>query len=141
MRTRLLPQFTLLAAALVAAAACGPKTARGANAVKVTSIDLGRSLKADLTIDDNTSTFKPTDVIYASVETKGTGPATLATRWTYQDNQVVNETSRTISPAGDDAVHTEFHISKPDGWPEGKYHLVVLLNGTTADSKDFEVKK
>lgn len=141
MRTRLLPLFTLLAAATIAAAACGPKTARGGTAVKVDAIDLGRSLKPDLKIDDNTTTFHPTDVIYASIETKGTGPATLATRWTYQDNQVVNESSRTISPSGDDPVRTEFHISKPEGWPEGKYHLVVMINGTTAGTKDFEVKK
>ena len=141
MRTRLIPHFSLLVAATIAAAACGPKTARGGTALRVTEIDLGRSLKPDLQIDDNTTTFKPTEVIYASIETKGTGPATLATRWTFQDNQLVNETARTISPTGDEPVHTEFHISKPEGLPEGKYHLVVTINGTTAGTKDFEVKQ
>jgi hypothetical protein len=141
MRTRLMPYASLFVAAALAVAACGPKQASGGTAVKVTNVDLGRSLKPDLKIDDNATTFKPTDVIYASVETKGTGPATLATRWTYQDNQTVNESSRTISPNGDDPVRTEFHISKPEGFPEGKYHLVVLINGTTAGTKDFEVKK
>jgi hypothetical protein len=80
------------------------------------------------------------DVIYLSIATKGAGPATLATRWTTQDGQLVNETSRTISPNGDQPVHTEFHISKPEGLPAGKYHVVVSLNGTTAGEKDFEVK-
>jgi hypothetical protein len=140
MRTRLVPYFSLLVAATVAAAACGPKRASGAGAVSVTQVDLGRSLKPDLKIDDNTSTFRPTDVIYVSVETKGTGPATIGTRWTYQDNQVVNESSRTISPNGTEPARTEFHISKPEGLPAGKYHLVVTLNGTTAETKDFEVK-
>ena len=140
MRTRLVPQFTLLAAALITAAACGPKKARGESAVKVTNIDIGRSLTADIKIDDNTANFKPADVIYAVVETKGTGPATLGARWTYQDNQVVNESSKTVQLTGDDPVRTEFHISKPDGWPAGKYHLVVTLNGTNAGDKDFEVK-
>ena len=107
----------------------------------MSGIDLGRSLKPDLKIDDNTSTFRPVDVIYASVETKGVGPATLGTRWTYQDNQLVNESSRTISPNGNEPVRTEFHISKPEGLPAGKYHLVVTLNGTTAGEKDFEVKQ
>ena len=140
MRTRLVPYFSLLAAATLAAAACGPKKARGAGAVSVSEIDLGRSLKPDLKIDDKTATFRPVDVIYLSVETKGAGPATLSTRWTTQDNQVVNETSRTISPNGDQPVRTEFHISKPEGLPPGKYHVVVMLNGTTAGEKDFEVK-
>jgi len=141
MRTRLLPQcLTLLVAATVAVTACGPKKASGANAVKVTNIDLGRSLKPDLTISDKTTTFHPNDAIYAVVETKGSGPTTLATRWTYQDGQVVHEDSRTISPNGDQPVRTEFHISKPEGWPAGKYQVVVMVNGTTADTKDFEVK-
>lgn len=141
MRTRLVPYFSLLVAATIAAAACGPKRASGAaGSVKVTEIDLGRSLKPDLSIDDRADDFKPVDVIYVSVETKGTGPATLATRWTTQDNQVVNESSRTISPNGDEPVRTEFHISKPEGLPAGKYHVVVMLNGTTAGEKEFEVK-
>lgn len=141
MRTRLVSQyFTLLVAATVAATACGPKKASGANAVSVTEVDVGRSLKPDLKIDESAGTFKPTDVIYLSVETKGSGPATLGTRWTYQDGQVVNESSRTISPAGNEPTRTEFHISKPTGWPVGKYHVVVTLNGTSAAQKDFEVK-
>lgn len=140
MRTRLVPYFSLLMAATIAAAACNPKKASGAGAVSVSEIDLGRSLNANLKIDDNTSTFHPTDVIYLSVETKGTGPATLGTRWTFQDNQVVSESSRTISPNGNDPARTEFHISKPAGLPAGKYHVVVMLNGTTAGEKDFEVQ-
>ena len=73
MRTRLIPQFTLLAAALVTAAACGPKKARGENAVKVTDITMGRSLTADIKIDNKSVDFKPADVIYAVVEAKGGG--------------------------------------------------------------------
>ena len=141
MRTRLVSTLTLGFAAMLAVAACG-KNARGSTAaVSVSEIDLGRSLKPDLTIDDNTDTFRPTDVIYASVETKGAGPATLDARWTFEDSQSIDATSRTISPTGDGPARTEFHISKPDGWPEGKYHLVITLNGATAGTKDFEVKK
>jgi hypothetical protein len=132
--------LTLLVAAAVAVTACGPKNARGASAVSVTTVDLGRSLKPDLKIDDNTTTFHPSDAIYISVETKGSGPATLGSRWTFQDGQVVNESSRTISPTGDEPTRTEFHVTKPGGWPMGKYHVVITLNGTTAAQKDFEVK-
>ena len=146
MRTRLIPQFTLMAA-LAVAAACGPKSAsarneeaRKENAPKVTDISMGRSLSAGVKIDDQSTTFKPADAIYTVVETKGNGVATLAARWTYQDNQVVNESSKTVQLAGDEPVRTEFHISKPDGWPAGKYHVDIMLNGTKAGEKDFEVK-
>jgi hypothetical protein len=35
---------------------------------------------------------------------------------------------------------TEFHISKPDGWPAGKYSVVISIDGKPAGSQDFEVK-
>ena len=107
--------------------------------VRVTELDLGRSLAADKRIADKTSDFRPTDTIYLSVQTDGTSPnATLATRWTFQDGQVVKELTETIAPTG--TTRTEFHVVKPDGWPAGKYTVAVSLNGASAGTKDFEVK-
>ena len=107
--------------------------------VRVSHIDMGRSLNADKTISDNSNSFKANDTIYASIATAGTAAtATLKARWTYQDGQVVNESTQTIAPTGD--ARTEFHISKPDGWPTGKYKLEVFLNGSSVATKDFEVQ-
>lgn len=114
--------------------------AGAAASVRVADIELGRSLAADKGIADKTSEFRPSDTIYLSVETAGSSTqATLMTRWTYQDGQVVKELSETIAPSG--KAHTEFHIVKPDGWPAGKYAVAVSLNGVAAGSKDFEVKQ
>lgn len=55
------------------------------------------------------------------------------------DGQVVKEESRQIAPNG--AATTEFHVSKPDGWPEGEYKVEVSLNGTPSGTKSFEVRK
>jgi hypothetical protein len=113
--------------------------ATASTAVSVTDVKLGRTLGADKRLTDETDKFRPADVIYAVVETQGTAPSTaLQARWTYQDGQVVNESSRNISAAGDDV--TEFHISKPSGWPKGKYTVQILLNGAPVKSKEFEVK-
>jgi len=107
--------------------------------VQVTDVKLGRALGPDKRLTDETDEFRPADVIYAVVKTRGTGPNTaLQARWTYQDGQVVDESSRNISAAGDDV--TEFHISKPSGWPKGKYTLQVLLNGAPVESEEFQVK-
>jgi hypothetical protein len=82
--------------------------------------------------------FGPNDVIYASVLTSGSASsATLKARWTYEDGQVIDESEQTIAPTGDAA--TEFHISKPDGWPAGQYTLAVFLNGTQVQTKSFTV--
>lgn len=145
MRTKRIPLFTLLMSAAVVAAACGKKasggtnTAGGANTIAVTDINLGRAINADLTIKDATTTFKPADMIYTSIETKGAAPATIGVRWVYEDKQVVDEASREIHPTG--PTRTEFHLSKPDGMPEGHYRLEVTLNGASAGTKEFEVKR
>lgn len=148
MRTRRVSLLALGCASLVIAAACGRKasgrenrenTGGGTNTISVTNIDLGRAINADLTIKDQTNTFRPSDVVYASVETKGAAPATVGVRWTFNDNQLVDSGDRDIHPTG--TTRTEFHISKPDGLPVGHYRLEVTLNGASAGNKEFEVKQ
>jgi hypothetical protein len=142
-----LPLFTLLTLSL-SLAACDRRddVETGASvrdepaaAVIVKDIDLGRTVNPDKSIGDRTGEFRPAETIYASVQTEGTGRGTLKARWTFQDGQVVDETTQEISPTG--PSKTEFHIAKPDGWPVGKYRLEVLLNGNVASTKEFEVKK
>src|SRR4029453_805169 len=113
-------------------------TGTSGTGIRVSHIDLGRSVSADKTISGSTDSFKPNDTIYASIATEGSAPtATLKARWTYQGGQVVNEWTETSAAPGD--ARTEFHVSKPNGWPAGKYKLEVLVNGSSAATKDFEV--
>jgi archaellum component FlaF (FlaF/FlaG flagellin family) len=106
--------------------------------VSIGNVQLGRSLSADKRVSGATEKFSTRDTIYASVETSGSAPnTTVNARWTYNGQQVVKEDSRTISPTGSDV--TEFHITKPSGWPKGKYQFTVTVNGST-QSRDFEVK-
>lgn len=108
-------------------------------AVRVADVKLGRALGADKRLTDETDDFRPGDTIYAVVETRGTGPNTsLQARWTYQDGQVVNEESRDLQLTGDGT--TEFHISKPDGFPTGSYKVEVSLDGNVVQTKEFEVR-
>ena len=110
-----------------------------APAVTVTTIELGKQIGADKRVTQPSTSFASTDTIYASVVTHGATPsATLTAKWTYQDGQVVNEATQTIAPTG--PATTEFHISKPDGWPAGTYKVEVSLNGRSTATKEFEVK-
>jgi hypothetical protein len=107
--------------------------------VRVRDVELGRAIGADGRITDETDDFRPTDTIYASVETEGSSTGTeLTARWTYQDGQVVDESTQTIAPTG--PAVTEFHIAKPSARPAGKYKLEILLNGTVVETEDFDVK-
>ncbi len=107
--------------------------------VTITAVDLGKSLAPDNQIKTKAESFSPRDTIYVAVKTEGSAPTTtLTARWSYQDGQIVDESSQTIAQSG--PVMTEFHISKPDGWPGGKYKVEVLLNGNPVETKTFEVK-
>jgi hypothetical protein len=144
MRTRRVSLLALGCASLVIAAACGRKASGGENrgstsTISVTDIDLGRTINPDLTVSDKTTTFRPSDVVYASIGTDGAAPATLGVRWTYNNDQVVDTGDREIHPTG--KTRTEFHIAKPDGFPVGHYRLEVTLNGASAGTKEFDVKK
>ncbi|HEX6133518.1 MAG TPA: hypothetical protein VFZ24_06130 [Longimicrobiales bacterium] len=110
--------------------------------LRVTEVDLGNAIGPDRRITDDRATddFRPNETIYAVVETEGAATgSTLTARWTFEDGQVVDETTQTISPTG--PAVTEFHISKPDGFPVGSYQVEILLNGSSVERKDFEVKQ
>src|SRR5687768_6166011 len=102
MRTRIIPAVALCLAVSLASA-CGKRdSAPGAqqettSSVSVSSVDVGRSVNADKSIAEATTTFRPAETMYVSVQTQGSGNATLNARWTFQDGQVVDESSQTIT--------------------------------------------
>ncbi len=103
----------------------------------VASVTLGNAIGADNTVATPLATFAKGDTIHASVATDGAA-GRLTARWSHVDsNQVVNEETRDV-PAGPQV--TEFRISKPDGWPTGKYKLEVSADGAVVNTADFEVK-
>lgn len=142
------PTLLLLGAAVIAGPGCkkaanpgatGSATETATAAPSISEVQVGRRLSADNRVSEMTTKFSPRDTIYAVAVTQGSSPsATVTARWTYEDGgQVVKEDSRTIAPNGMEA--TEFHISKPSGWPKGKYRVTLTLGGSS-QSKDFEVK-
>jgi len=122
----------------VTTSAAAPAAAPAAATVTVADIDVGKAV-ANAKVTDKTNEFKPADTVYASVHTTGAAPAaTVMARWTFEDGQVVNESSQSIAPNGD--AYTEFHISKPTGLPKGKYKVEVFLDSKSSGTKDIEVK-
>jgi hypothetical protein len=143
---RTLPALVMAVVVALAAAGCGRNAGSdspmggGTTGVRVTDVTLGRTVGGDRTITDQADTFRPNDTIHASVATEGSAAnATLRARWTYEGGQVVNESTESIAPTGRAA--TAFHISKPDGWPAGKYTLQVYLNDQLAETKNFTVRQ
>ena len=150
--------FAVITAFAVALAACGkkeeppkpapapapaaaPAPAPAPAGVSVSTITVGKAIGADKKVTAAADSFAKGDTFYASIDTTGTGSATLKAKWTYsKDGQtaVVKEDSMTVSTTGP-ATH-EFHVAKPDGWPLGDYEVAVTVDDKLAGTKKFAVK-
>jgi hypothetical protein len=118
-----------------------PAPAPAPAGIAVSGVTTGSAIGADKKVTAATDSFAPSDTIYASVDTTGSGTATLAAKWTFTKGgqvAVVQEDSMTVNTTGP-ATH-EFHVSKPDGWPAGDYQVDVTVDGQAAGSKKFTVK-
>jgi hypothetical protein len=150
--------YAILAALAVALAACGKKdeppkpvaapsqppvqaSVAAPAGVTVSAINLGKAIGADKKVSAATEVFSPTDTLYASIDTTGSGSATLKAKWSYhKDGKVapVKEDTQTIAPTG--PATSEFHLSKPDGWPVGDYQVEVFVGDKSVGVKKFSVK-
>jgi hypothetical protein len=100
---------------------------------------LGKAVGADKMVTQAADTFAPKDTVYASVTTAGTAAsAAIRALWTFQDGQVVSDDTQTITAGGADT--TEFHISKPDGFPAGSYKVELFIDGRSVATRNFTVK-
>jgi len=149
---RHVPTLGLLRAGAVAVlllcgvAACGKSEPEPAPApapaapqgVRVTEVEIGSAIGPDKRVTAPTRSFAPTDTFYVSVATEGTAAsADLRARWTYEDGQVLDDSTQSIAPTG--PAVTEFHLSKPDGWPAGGYQVEILLDGGPVGTESFSV--
>jgi hypothetical protein len=117
-------------ALLVFIAGCG-------SGLRVTAIQLGRSLNADSTVANHTTTFGPGDTVYLSVLTAGVGSSTISVRWTYA-GRVVDEPKKRVSYR--DVAATEFHLQSAGGFPPGEYTADVFLDGKPVGTRTFRVE-
>ena len=109
--------------------------------VTVTSITLGNGIGPQKQVVSASNSFARNDTIYASVDTAGSGSSTLQAKWTYRANGqdvAVRDDTQAINPTG--PATSEFHVSKPDGWPAGDYKVEVSSSGNAPATRTFTVK-
>lgn len=106
--------------------------------LRVTSIQLGRSLNADNTVAGHTTRFGPKDTICLSVLTAGVGSSTIRVRWMYRGH-VLGEPEKQVSYR--DVAATEFRLQSAAGFPQGDYTVEVLLDGQPVGTREFRVEK
>jgi hypothetical protein len=107
--------------------------------VSVTEISLGSAVGPDRRVARPRDVFAPSDTVYTSVVTEGSGRSgRLSARWTHQKAEVVAESSLDIAP--DATTVSEFHISKPNGLAPGGYEVEIFLDGASAGKRSFSVE-
>lgn len=112
---------------LICLAGCGSD-------LRVTTIQLGRSLNADSSVASHTTRFTPNETIYASVITTGAGKGVIKVKWTYA-GKVMGEPTKEVRGAS----ATEFHLQSAGGLPPGDYSVEAFLDGVSAGTRDFRV--
>ena len=105
--------------------------------LRVTDIQLGRSLNADSSVGTSAIAFTPHDTIYLSVLTAGKGRATISVRWSLA-GRVLDEPKKQVSYS--DAAATSFELQSGSGFPEGNYSVDVFLDGRPVGSRTFKVE-
>ena len=119
-----------------------PAAVPAAPITTVSSLVLGSALNGDGKVASPATTFAPKDTIYAQVATTssgGSGSASIMAKWTYDQGQPVSQNTESVSTGAGTAT-TTFHISKPDGFPAGKYEVQISIDGKPATNAAFDVK-
>ena len=128
------PRCVVITALSFGFAGCGPS-----EPLKISAIQVGRSLNSDDTVGNPTLTFKPNETIYAAALNDAAGAGTVSVRWIYA-GQTVSEETKEASFTREGA--TAFRLQPPSaGFPAGEYRIEFTLDGQPAGSRDFQVAK
>ena len=128
-------RHALLGALLVLASVTG--ACRPSEPLRITNLQLGRSLNPDNSVAAHTTRFKPDDTVYVSILSDDPGSGLVTVRWLL-NGQVVSEAKRDVSYTR--AAATEFHLQNSGGFPPGSYRVDVLINGQQAATREFRVE-
>lgn len=105
--------------------------------LRVTTLQLGRSLNADGTVAGHTTVFGPDDTVHLAVLTEGVGSGTLSVRWVYR-GRPLDEPKKQVSYR--DAAATSFTLRSGGTFPLGDYTAEVFLDGKPVGTREFRVE-
>ncbi len=108
---------------------------------RVSNIELGSAVGANLRVSEATTTFGPQDTMYLSVMTTNAAEdARVSARWTADDGSVIDSSGQSVArDAGTTSAVTQFRVVSEEGWEVGKYTVDVWLNDAPVGTREFEV--
>lgn len=136
-----LPADTVAAPANPTSPATTPAPAGSAQTATVSEVVLGTAATGNERVAEPKTTFARGDrTIIASVVTRADTPteAEMRARWTFQDGQLVDETSQRLNLDG--AGVTNFRVNNQEDWPAGTYTVEIALDGNVVQTRRFTVQ-
>jgi hypothetical protein len=106
--------------------------------LKVAGVMIGKRVGTGNLVTEPTFQFSPGDTVHVSVATEGSGAGQLTAAWRSQGGEILQKNSEFARTGGE---NTAFSLSQPKGLKPGTYKVVVFLDGDSADTKVFVVKK
>ena len=106
--------------------------------LKVASVMIGKRVGKGNLVTEPTFQFAPQDTVHVSVGTEGSGAGQVTAAWRSQSGQILQKSSEFTRAAGE---NTAFSLSQAKGLKPGTYKVVVFLDGDSAETKVFVVKK
>lgn len=107
----------------------------------VSEVLLGTEASGNERVAEPKTTFARSDrTIVASVVTRADSPAEteVRARWTFQDGQLVDETSQRLNLSGPGV--TNFRVNNQEDWPAGSYTVEISLDGNVVQTQQFTVQ-
>jgi TRAP-type C4-dicarboxylate transport system substrate-binding protein len=102
----------------------------------VETLQLGRSLNADNSVAEPTTTFKPNETVYVSALNAERGDGTIRVKW-YYGTQLLSDREKQVSFKG--AGATEFNLQSAGNFPPGDYSVEVEVNGAPVGKRNFTI--
>jgi hypothetical protein len=122
-----------------AAKADSARAAETSKTLKVTNVMIGKHIGEGDRVTEPTFQFDPPDTVYVSIGTVGSPEsAKFEARWANQRG-AVDSAVKTIQPKGRE--NTALYAFRAKGWAPGPYRITVYVDGDSADTRTFAVRK
>jgi hypothetical protein len=109
--------------------------------VTLSSVTLGKTIGSDKKVTTSAEVFARGDTVHASVDTDGTGTASLGAKWTRdRKGRRVTMAEQTVDIAPTGPTTTAFSLARAKGLPPGDYRLEIVLDGQAVASRSFKVR-
>ncbi len=109
--------------------------------VVFSTVTLGNAIGANKKVIAEMDTFAKNDVIYAVVETTGSGSVSVKTKWTHHGGGKVTDVTEALEEITTQGpTVSSFSISSLGGWRLGEHQVEIFFDDKSVSTKKFMVK-